>query len=111
MTRTRFLLSLLVVVVLLQLFPDRSATVERVAVIGVALYSLIWLGSRYRARYRESRRKARLAEADAQEYRSYESELASIRARIDPASPEYAGELSALHDRHREMLARKFGPA
>ena len=110
MTRTRFLLTLLVVVVLLQLFPDKSATVEWVAVIGVALYSLIWLGSRYLAQYRGRRRKAELAAADEEEYRNYERELASIRARTDSASQEYKDELSALHDRHRDMLARKFGP-
>ena len=110
MTRTRFLLTLLVVVILLQLFPDKSATVERLAVIGVALYALIWLGSRFLTVYRSRRQKARLAASDEEEYRTYESELAAIRARTDPASLEYRNELSALHDKHREMLTRKFGP-
>jgi hypothetical protein len=117
--RTRFLLALLVVVVFLQLFPDKSRVIEAVAVGGVALYCLLWAGSRYLAQFRDQRQKAALAAADGEEYRHYESELTSIRAKHDPhrdaneadvASQEYKDELSALHDRHRDMLNRRFGP-
>ena len=110
MTRTRFLLTLLVVAVLLRVFPDRSALVERAALGAVALYSLIWLGSRFWGQQRARRQRDRRTAADAQQYREYERELADIRARIDESSPQYQVELNALHDRHRDMLGRKFGP-
>ena len=119
MTRTRFLLALLVVVILLQLYPDKSRAIEGVAVGGIALYCLLWAGSRYLAQFRVQRRQAALAAADDAEYRRYESELASIRAKHDPhrdaneadaASQEYKDELTALYDRHRDMLNRRFGP-
>ena len=119
MNRTRFLLVLLVLVVLLQRFPDKSRLIEAVAVGGVALYCVLWAGSRYLAQLREQRRQAARAAADDEEYRCYESELASIRAKYEPdresgetdaASQEYKDELSALHDRHRDMLDRRFGP-
>lgn len=109
MTRTRFLLTLLLVAILLRLFPDRSAFIEQVAVGGAALYCLIWLGSRFLGRYRLRRQQDRLAAADAAEYRDYERELADIRARTDESSPQFQVELSALHERHRDMLTRKFG--
>ena len=56
--------------------------------------------------------------ADDQEYRQYKTELDSIRAKYDPnrdltdpdsISQQYKDELSALHDKHEEMLTRKFG--
>lgn len=118
MNRTRFLLALLVMVVLLRLFPDKSPAIEAVAVGGAALYCLLWAGSRYLAQLRARRRQAAQAAADDEEYRCYECELASIRSQYDPdrdageadASQAYKDALSALHDRHRDMLTRRFGP-
>jgi hypothetical protein len=106
-------------VVLLRLFPDKSRAIEAVAVGGVALYCLLWAGSRYLAQLRAQRRQAARAAADDEEFRCYECELASIRAKYDPnrdageadaASQEYKDELSALHDKHQDMLNRRFGP-
>lgn len=109
MTRTRLLLTLLVLAILLRLFPDRAALIEQVAVGGAALYCTLWLGSRFLRRYRARRQGEILAAADAAEYRDYERALADIRARMEESSPQFQIEVSALHERHREMLVRKFG--
>ena len=120
MNRTRLLVALLVVVILLQLFPEKTAIIELVAVSAGALYCLSWAISRYVAQYQKRAAQAAqdAADADADEYRQYEMELDSIRAKYDPngnltdptsISQEYKDELSALHDKHETMLTRKFG--
>jgi hypothetical protein len=118
MTRTRLLLALLVLVVLLQLFPDRAGPIKLVAVCAGTVYFAAVMGAKYRARRRESLARAAQEAADEAEYRRYRSELDAIRARHDPhrdlgdptsISADYRDELSALHDRHQEMLNRKFG--
>jgi len=116
--RTRLLVALLVVVILLQLFPEKTAIIELVAVSAGALYCLSWAISRYVAQYKKRAAQAAQDAADADEYRQYEMELDSIRAKYDPngnltdptsISQEYKDELSALHDKHETMLTRKFG--
>lgn len=118
MSRTRLLLALLVVVVLLQIYPDRARVIESTAVGAGALYCLIWAISRALAQYKVKNRRAAQEAADAEEYRQYETELHSIREKYDPhrdmteptsISQEYKSELSALHDKHEAMLTRKFG--
>ena len=67
--------------------------------------------------YREKRRRAMQLAVDAQEYRLYEAELEAIRNKYDPnrlgvegALPAaYQDELTALSEKHRAMLTRKFG--
>ena len=116
--RTRLLVALLVVVILLQLFPDRAAIIKLVAVVAGALYALAWALAKYRAQHRTKAALAAQEAADAEEYRQYEIELYAIREKHDPngegtdpdtVTPEYRAALSALHDRHEAMLNRKFG--
>jgi hypothetical protein len=117
--RTRILIALLVLVVLLQLFPERAALIKLVWVSAAALYVLIWAGAKFSAKYKlKSAETAQMADDD-EEYRRYKTELDEIRAKYDPhrdltdptsISPEYRDELSALHDKHQAMLGRKFGP-
>ncbi len=117
--RTRILLALLVLVVLLQLFPDKAAVIKLVWVTAGALYVFVWAGAKYLAKHKlKAAESAQLAADDAQ-YRQYQMELDVIRAKYDlhrdlseptSISPEYRNELSALHDRHHAMLERKFGP-
>ncbi|MDP8985609.1 MAG: hypothetical protein M3N97_11335 [Pseudomonadota bacterium] len=118
MTRTRLLVALLVMVILLQLFPDRAAVIKLVAVGAGALYALGWALAKYRAQRRTKAALAAQEAADAEEYRQYEMELRALREKHDPhgegadldaVTPEYRAELSALHDRHEAMLNRKFG--
>ncbi|MGA2188059.1 MAG: hypothetical protein ABSH33_05980 [Steroidobacteraceae bacterium] len=119
MNRTRILLALLVLVVLVQLFPDRAALIKSVWVGAGALYVAIWAGARYLAtRKLKSAEAAQLA-ADDEEYQRYKMELDAIRAKYDPnrdltdptsISPQYRDALSALHDKYEAMLGRKFGP-
>ncbi|MDB6084025.1 MAG: hypothetical protein JWN43_1906 [Gammaproteobacteria bacterium] len=119
MNRTRFLVALLVVVALIQVYPDRAATIEMLAIGGAALYCIIWATARALARYKKTRLQAAREAADDREYRLYHQELESIRAKYDPhrdvtdpasISQEYKDELTRLHDRHQGMLDRKFGP-
>jgi hypothetical protein len=109
----------LVLVVLLQLFPDKAGLIKSVWVGAGALFVLLWAGAKFLASHRvKSAAAARLA-ADDEEYRRYKMGLDAIRAKYDPhrdlsdptsISQEYRDELSALHDRHQDMLGRKFGP-
>jgi len=117
--RTRILLALLVLVVLLQLFPDKAALIKLVAVSAGALYVLVWAGGTYLAKRKLKSAVAAQLAADDEEYRQYKMELDVIRAKYDPhrdlneptsISPEYRDELSALHHKHQAMLDRKFGP-
>jgi hypothetical protein len=117
-SRTRLLVALLVVVVLIQIYPDRAGVIELLAVGGAALYSLAWALSRGYAQYKAKSLRAAQEAADAEEYRQYEMELDAIRGEYDPhrdladpasISQEYKDALSALHDRHEAMLTRKFG--
>jgi hypothetical protein len=117
--RTRILLALLVLVVLLQLFPDKAALIKLVAVSAGALYVLVWAAGTYLAKRKLKSAAAAQLAADDEEYRQYKMELDVIRAKYDPhrdlneptsISPEYRDELSALHHKHQAMLDRKFGP-
>jgi hypothetical protein len=117
-SRTRLLVVLLVFVVLVQVFPEKTGAIEIVAVVGAALYCVAWGTSRYRAQYKKKRMQEAQDAADDQEYRQYKTELDSIRAKYDPnrdltdpdsISQQYKDELSALHDKHEDMLTRKFG--
>jgi hypothetical protein len=106
-------------VILMQLFPERAGTIERVAIVGGGLYFLAWAAVRFLAQHKRRRAGAAQSAADEAEYQEYKRELDAIRAIHDPTrdlnnsasiSPEYQAELTALHDKHQEMLARKFGP-
>lgn len=117
-TRTRFLLALLVLVISIRLYPDRVNTFEWVAIVGGALYCVVWGASRFLAKCKARNAQAAQAAADEQEYRQYKGQLESIRAQFDPnrnlddpasIAPEYKNALSALHDEHEAMLTRKFG--
>jgi hypothetical protein len=119
MSRTRVLVGVLVLVALVQLFPDRVAWIELAAVIGASAYFISWAGSKYLAKFRSQRREALQAAADDEAYRRYKEELDEIRSRHDALrdlndlttiSPEYKAALSALHDKYEAMLTRKFGP-
>jgi hypothetical protein len=118
-TRTRLLVALLILVVLLELFPGHAALIKLIAVCAGGLYFATSLGARYLAQRRRDADRAAQEAADAAEYQRYRSALDAIQARHDPLrdlsdptsiSPEYRDELSALHDKHQDMLNRKFGP-
>jgi hypothetical protein len=119
MTRTRLLVIILALVVLIQVFPDRARLIEVLILGGTALYCAVWAARVYSPRLKEAAKLKALAASDEAEYRQYALELQSIRAKYDPdrdfedptsISQEYKDELSALHDRHEAMLQRKFGP-
>ena len=118
-SRTRILVALLVVVALIQIYPDRAAIVELLAVIGAAVYFAVWAGVTFLRHQRQQTALSRQSAADEEEYQRYRSALDAIRAHHDPQrdlndptsiAQEYKDDLAALHDRHQEMLARKFGP-
>jgi hypothetical protein len=113
------LLALLVLVVLLQLFPQQAPLIKALAVGAGVLYFATWSGARYFRYYRRKSAYAAQEGADEAEYQQYKSELDAIRAKFDPArdlsdlteiSPEYREALTALHDKHQALLDRKFGP-
>ncbi len=119
MNRTRILVGLLVMVILMQLFPEKAAAIEKVAIVAGGLYFLAWAAVRFLAQHNRRRAEAAQSAADEAEYQEYKRELDIIRATHDPSrdlndptsiSPEYQAALSALHDKHQDMLARKFGP-
>ena len=106
-------------VVLMQLFPEKAGAIERVFIVGGGLYFLAWAAARFLAQRKRQRAEAAQAGADEAEYQVYKRELDVIRATHDPnrdlndpttISPEYQAALSALHDKHQDMLGRKFGP-
>jgi hypothetical protein len=118
MTRTRILLAVLVMVVLLELFPGEAGLIKAVFVGAGILYCAIWGIRRYRESARRKRALAEAQAADDEEYRQYKRALDAIRARHDAhrdindptsISDEYRDELNSLHDRHQAMLGRKFG--
>jgi hypothetical protein len=117
--RTRILVALLVMVVLMQLFPERAGAIERVAIVAGGLYFLAWTAVRFLAQHKRQGAEAAQSAADEAEYQDYKRELDAIRAIHDPSrdlndptsiSPEYQADLTALHDKHQDMLVRKFGP-
>jgi hypothetical protein len=118
-SRTSFLVAIAVAVLMIQFFPNQAGTIKWVTVALGILYLVIRALRTYPKQYRDKKRRAALAAADDQEYRLYKTELDSIRTKYDPrhemdengAVPQaYKDELSALHDKHRAMLTRKFGP-
>ncbi len=119
MNRTRILVALLVVVILMQLFPEKTGVIQRTAIVGGGLYFLVWAAVRFLAQHKKRRAEAAQLAADEAEYQEYRRELDVIRETHDPSrdlsdptsiSPQYQAALSALHDKHQDMLARKFGP-
>jgi hypothetical protein len=106
-------------VTLIQVYPDRATLIELVAIVGGGLYAVAWYAAGARARYKRRAAEAARQAADDLEYQRYRADLDAIRAKFDPhrdlldptsISPEYQQELDLLHDRHRDMLTRKFGP-
>ncbi len=117
-TRTRLLVALLVLVVMLELFPAHATLIKAVAVGAGALYFAATAGVRWRAWRRGNAARAAQEAADAEDYRRYREKLDEIRAQFDPLrdlddptsiSPEYRAALDALHEEHQDMLTRKFG--
>ena len=117
--RTRILVALLVMVILMQLFPEKAGAIERVFIVGGGVYFLAWTAARFLAQHKRRKVEAAQAAADEAEYQEYKRELDFIRATHDlnrdlndptTISPEYQAALSALHDKHQDMLGRKFGP-
>jgi hypothetical protein len=117
--RTRILVALLIMVILMQLFPEKSGAIQRVAIVGGGLYFLAWAAVRFLAQHKRRAAEAAQSAADEAEYREYKRELDATRAAHDPTrdlndptsiSPEYQAALTVLHDKHQHMLARKFGP-
>jgi len=118
-SRTRILVGLLVMVILMRLFPEQAGAIEKAAIFSGGLYFLAWAGVRFLAQHKKRTAEAAQSAADEAEYQEYRRELDIIRATHDPSrnlndptsiSPEYQAALSALHDKHQDMLARKFGP-
>jgi hypothetical protein len=106
-------------VILMQLFPEKAALIQKVAIVGGGLYLLAWAATRFLAQHKKQRAESAQSAADEASYQAYRRELDAIRAIHDPArdlndptsiSPEYQAALTALHDKHQDMLARKFGP-
>ena len=117
--RTKILMALLVLVILVQVFPDRAARIELAGVVAGAVYFAIWGALRLLSAQRTRRAAAVLEAADAAEYQQYKAQLDAIRARhatghepgdLTSISPELQADLNALHDKHEAMLTRKFGP-
>jgi hypothetical protein len=103
----------------MQLFPEKAGAIQKVAIVGAGLYFLAWAAVRFLAQHKKRAAEAGRLAADEAEYQEYKRELDVIRATHDPTrdlgdptsiSPEYGAALSELHDKHQEMLARKFGP-
>ena len=116
--RTRILVGLLIMVILMQLFPDKAGAIEKVAIVGGGLYFLAWAAVRFLAQHKGRTAEAAQSAADEAEYLAYKRDLDIIRATYDPSrdlndptaiSPEHQAALSVLHDKHQDMLARKFG--
>jgi len=106
-------------VILMHLFPEKAGAIEKVAIVGGGLYFLAWAAVRFLAQHKRRAAEAAQSAADEAEYQVYKRELDVIRATYDPVrdlndptsiSPEYQAALSALHDKHQDMLTRKFGP-
>ena len=106
-------------VILMQLFPEKAGAIEEVAIVGGGLYFLAWAAVRFLAQHKRRAAEAARLAADEAEYQEYKRELDVIRAAYDPTrdlsdptsiSPQFQAALSALHDKHQDMLARKFGP-
>src|SRR5258706_15050454 len=113
--RTRILVALLVMVILMQVFPEKAGAIERVAIVGGGLYFLAWAAVRFLAQHKRRAAEAAQLASDEVEYQEYRRELDVIRAAHDPTrdlsdptsiSAEYQAALSALHDKHQDMLAR-----
>lgn len=118
-SRTRILVALLILVILMQLFPEQAGVIQKVAIVGGGLYFLAWAAMRFLAQHKRQKAASAQSAADEEEYQAYRRELDAIRATHDPVrdladptsiSPEYQAALTALHDKHQDMLARKFGP-
>ena len=115
MTRTRFLVAIAVAALLIEFLPNQATTIKWALVALAAVYLLTLALRTYPKKIRESRRLAAQEAADEGDYRRYKLELDSIRAKYDEGrqpdemSPEYEGEIAALHDKYQEMLGRKFG--
>jgi len=116
--RTRILVALLVLVVLVQLFPAKSALIKMIWVSGGGILVAAWALTRYFAQRRKKSVEAAQSANDDREYQQYRQELDIIRGKYDPLrdlddptsiTAECRDELNALHERHRAMLERKFG--
>lgn len=117
--RTRLLVALLVVVILLQVFPEKAGLIDLIAVLVVAVYSVGWAAAKYVAQYKRRAAQAAQEAADNEEYQRYRMELDTLRAKIDgnrdwndlaDIPQEYKDGLNTLHDKYQDMLTRKFGP-
>ncbi len=116
--RTSLLLAAAVALLVVHFFPYLAAPV---AWLSLAV-GIVWAGllvSRILSHYREARSRAAQQAADEKAYRDYEAQLDAIRTQFDPnhewneatAYPDaYRAALSALHERYRAMLERRFGP-
>ena len=108
-SRTRFLAAIAVAALSMQLFPGHADLIKWVAISLGVLYLLGRASLTYPRQYRLKRRLTAQRAADEREFREYSDELAALRDR-HAADPEvYESRVAALHEKHRDMLERKFG--
>ena len=116
--RTFFLAAIAVIVLSMQLFPNQGSAIRSAGIVLGILYLAIVILRTYPEAFKNKRKKALQEAADGQQYRQYEIELNSIRAKYGQGqssgesgtlTPEYKDELSALHGKYQAMLERKFG--
>jgi Tfp pilus assembly protein PilE len=117
-SRTRFLVAIAIAAVLMQVYPAYVGAIKRGLVLLGVTYLLVRALKTYPRLYQEKKRQAAQNVADAQEYLDYARELETIRSTFDPnhhdgadvdPPPEYQDALTALSEKHRDMLTRKFG--
>jgi len=119
-SRTRFLVAIAVIVLLMQFFPNQASAIRLAGIALGLLYLAVRALRTYPALYRDKKKRAAQQAADDEAYRQYKIEVDAIRAKYDPnheltddtaMQQEYRDELSALHDKYQAMLSRKFGPS
>ncbi len=118
MSRTIFLATVAVAAILMELFADQVGVIKWALILLGGVYLVVRALKTYPALYREKKRKAAQLAADEQEYREFEKMLEAVRAKYRPnhlpddsieLPAAYHEELTALNEKHRDMLTRKFG--
>jgi hypothetical protein len=116
--RTSLLAAVALCALMIQLFPSYVTVIKWVVIALGVLYVAVRAWTMIPAWFLERRRQEQQVSADASEYREYERDLAAIRSRfvvndaattVETPPAAYQAALTALNEKHKEMLIRKFG--
>lgn len=118
MNLTNYLLFVILLILVMQFYPNLLAELLPVVIGALMLYCCYWLVAKLRAQWTKRGAEKQQEQKDEAEFWEYQRKHNAIRVKYDPehewneatsVPKEYLNEIRSLIIEHREMLQRRNG--